>query len=104
MFQGEGELSRPRQEKEGLMCSRLAQETGRKDHLIGWWVAEERQRRGARLNGTWLALFRTLLSTSEQRGKPWQSFKQGRNIVRSVSPTESGSSFLSSMDWPPGEA
>ena len=58
-----------------MMCSRLAQETGRRpfDWLVGGKGVEEERRleiRGARLHKHWSVLLRTLLSIPEQMGKP----------------------------------
>lgn len=82
MFQGEKKLSgpRPRQkETEGL-----AQETGRKDRPIGGW---QRRGRGTRLHWAWSALFRTLLSVSEQRGNSGSVVSKG-GTSSGLSPTE----------------
>lgn len=70
MFQGE-KLSRPRprqKETEGL-----AQETGRKDRPIGWWVAEERQRDRTALG--LVGLIQDIALCLRTKGKLWQRCK-----------------------------
>lgn len=82
-------------ETERKRCSRIAQETGRQDCLIGGWQRSGKEegpkKKKKKEEGTaCLALGQPCSGHCYLRtkGKPWQSLKQGRNIIKPVSPTE----------------
>lgn len=72
------------------MCSGLAQEAGRRPSawLVGGGGEDEEagQQRGQMAQGL-VSLGEDMVAYPRTGGKPWQSFKQGRDMVRSASPT-----------------
>lgn len=85
-FRERGRCPGQDREKEQLMCSRLPQETGRKDHWLVGGRGEAKKR--DRIARDLVSLAQDIVLYLRTKGKPWQSFKQGRDLIRSVSPTE----------------
>lgn len=89
--QAERELLRNREgERARLVYSGLARETGRRPSawLVGGGGEDKKagKQRGQMAQGL-VTLGEDMVAYPRKCGKPWQSFKQGRVMVRSASPT-----------------